>query len=455
MPLRLEGRHPFLNTTSQDIELYRYLSTPGAPRPTGSRPPGSRLWRQPQSEATYGELLYYFRDTAHRSLATFSPATSQIRDVIMSMIYAHDTVSGRALLCALLAFSSLHRSGPHPGTISLKVAALEALSASTKEAAQGSAEAAQHVAACMILCAFEILLPSENSGEWLWYIRGAMEIVQRNEHFYEGDRSSLVDWVYYHNSLSRFTLFHWRHKYLATTTTDTVMGPIPPPITQCSLWVEERATPPSQGPPLAVLSVLSEICDVLLDPSDPGRQAVEYQDRLRALEWKVDNLPPASSVSAAAAAAATTTSADETSKDLEETARLYRLATRVYLARASQDPRSPSSSSSSSSSSSAASLDELVESAFAGPVRDCYCRHFFPLLIIACEARTDARRAAILRLIERTEARGYVRSMRAFRAQVRAFWVQRDLHADGDLVPDYLGLMGAVVSSDRALPSYV
>lgn len=82
----------------------------------------------------------------------------------MHMIFAHDTVSRRALFYALLAFSSLHRSGLHHQTILFKVAALEALAASTKEAAQGSAEAAQHVAACMILCAFEVSIPRTKTG---------------------------------------------------------------------------------------------------------------------------------------------------------------------------------------------------------------------------------------------------------------------------------------------------
>lgn len=85
----------------------------------------------------------------------------------------------------------------------------------------------------------------------------------------------------------------------------------------------------------------------------------------------------------------------------------------------------------------------------------CHCRHFFPLLIIAGEARTDEQRVAIMNLIDRTEKHGYVRSMKAFRAQVQSFWVQQDLHADGEPILDYLGLMKGIISSDRVLPSYV
>lgn len=79
-----------------------------------------------------------------------------MRDVILHMIFSRNTVSRRALFHALLAFSSLHRSGLHRTTMLFKVAALEALAASAEEAAQAPVEAAQHVAACMILCAFEV-----------------------------------------------------------------------------------------------------------------------------------------------------------------------------------------------------------------------------------------------------------------------------------------------------------
>ncbi|KAJ8104462.1 hypothetical protein ONZ43_g7837 [Nemania bipapillata] len=146
----------FINTNFQDLELFQHLTLRSAQKPPKLGMPSLKLWSQPQSEASHMELVYYFRDAAHSSLATFSPTTSHIRDVIMHMIFADDTVSRRAVLNAMLAFSSLHRNGLRRETMLFKVAALEALSSSAKGIAQGSVEAAQHVAACMILCAFEV-----------------------------------------------------------------------------------------------------------------------------------------------------------------------------------------------------------------------------------------------------------------------------------------------------------
>ncbi|KAI0406920.1 fungal-specific transcription factor domain-containing protein [Xylaria palmicola] len=449
-------RHWFINTTSQDVQMYHGLSIRGARRPPDHSPPIPKLWSQPQSDVTNMELVYYFRDAAHHALATFSPHTANIRDVIMRMLFVDDTVSKRALFHALLAFSSLRRSGLHRETMLFKVAALGALSASAKEASHGLMAAAQHIAACMILCSFEILLPSENSGEWLFYLQGAMEVVQRAQlgnQTGRSDDSSLLDWVCYHDLMSRFTLYHWRHKYLARAAPGTVTSPVPQSTIQHLHLVEERTeglrkhffpirtewerrAPLSQSPPHAVFNVLSEICEVLLDPSDPRSHGIEYRERLRALEWKIDSLPSSSS--------ARTPEPGDPGEDLRFTVRLYQTATRIYLARASRSPSAP-----------AADLDALVAEVYAGPVQDCYCRHFFPLLIIACEARTDDQRAAILNLIDRTERKGYVRSMAAFGAQVRSFWVQRDLYADGDLVLDYLAVMKDVISANHALPSFV
>ncbi|KAI0869826.1 fungal-specific transcription factor domain-containing protein [Hypoxylon argillaceum] len=436
---RHKGRNLFINATFQDIELFRHLTLQDVQKAPKLGTPSPKLWRQPRSEVPHTELIYYFRDAAHTSLATFSPTTSHIRDVIMQMTFAHDTMSRRALFNAMLAFSSLHRSGLHRQAMLFKVAALEALSASAKEVSQGSVEATQHVAACMILCAFEILLPSESSGEWLCYIRGAMDIVQRAQlgnQLHSCRNSKLVDWVYYHDSMSRFTLYHWRHKSLAIETKDTAITPVPQ-IAQYVPLAEERTAPPLQLPAHGILNLLSEICSVLLDPSDPRSHTVPYLTQLRALEYRVSHIPPLSPQPPSSPP-------DRARADLEFTVQLYQIATRVYLARATQDPHAPP-----------ADLDALIDAAFAGPISDCYCKHFFPLLILACEARGDVHRAAILNLIERTEAKGYVRSMRTFRAQVEAFWVQRDLHEDGELVLNYLGLMRAIVSSNRALPSYV
>jgi hypothetical protein len=80
----------------------------------------------------------------------------QLRDALIRMALAHDTTPGLALFYALLAFSSLHRNGLHQQAVQLKIAALHSLSASAEEGPLSVGEAAQHVAASMLLGAFEV-----------------------------------------------------------------------------------------------------------------------------------------------------------------------------------------------------------------------------------------------------------------------------------------------------------
>ncbi|KAI1873906.1 uncharacterized protein JN550_003175 [Neoarthrinium moseri] len=317
-----------------------------------------------------------------------------------------------------------------------KVAALQALSASAKVATQGPLEAAQHVATCMLLCSFEILLPSESSGEWLWYIRGAMEIVQSAllvQHVNESDIGSLLDWVYYHHAVSQFATFHWRHKSVVLSATDAATADLGG--NRLLPFAKESPVSPSPRPTYAILNLLSEVCDTLLDPSDPASHDERYKDRLKALEWRIRNLPPASPPQDATSL--------ETSADVQLPVELYQTATLVYLLRASQSPWEPP-----------ADLDSVIDRAFAGPIQAPACEHFFPMFILACEARTDEQRVAILDLLDRTERNDHMRSMKGFRAEIQSFWVQQDLNADSDLVLNYVGVMKAVVSSNKALPSY-
>lgn len=72
------------------------------------------------------------------------------------MALANDSLPGQALFYALLAISSLRRNGLRQEAVHFKVSSLQALSKSARAGSLGPAEAAQHVATCMLLCAFEV-----------------------------------------------------------------------------------------------------------------------------------------------------------------------------------------------------------------------------------------------------------------------------------------------------------
>lgn len=127
------------------------------------------------------------------------------------------TVLSTAVLQALLAFSSLHRHGVHPQAVELKIAAIKTLS-SASMSHMSTAEATQHVAAGMLLSSFEIHQATCTSGEWTWYLAGVKEVIRAaglDKLRQENDLAVLLDWVYYHDVLSRFSLRHWHRKFQA------------------------------------------------------------------------------------------------------------------------------------------------------------------------------------------------------------------------------------------------
>jgi hypothetical protein len=90
------------------------------------------------------------------ALITFSATNSQLRDVLIHLALPNDTASDLALQYALLAFSSLRRDGLNKQATQLKIAAIGRLAVSARARLSSSREAAQHVAASMLLGAFEV-----------------------------------------------------------------------------------------------------------------------------------------------------------------------------------------------------------------------------------------------------------------------------------------------------------
>ncbi|EFQ36230.1 hypothetical protein CGRA01v4_04668 [Colletotrichum graminicola] len=419
----------FVNTTSQDVELYRNAPLPTQPLQPAQ--PGPSLSMQPPSDRSHADLIQHFQSTAYLSLATFTATNSQMRETLMRMARARDTAARLALHSAMLAFS-LHRDGLHQQTAQLKIPALRFLSASTRGGTLSSAEAARHAAALMLLGAFEIFLPSESSGEWLWYVWGAMKITQAarlKDYSDQSDVRHLLDWVHFHNTLSHFPIHHWRHR------------PLPPGAAAaqpCSPGQEFRPPSlqtyriemPAPNVTHAVLNLLSEVCERLLDPWDPKGRDADYHANLRALERRAESLHLHYGA--------------EEDADIVYGAEIWRIATRVYLARASQNRWEQS-----------ADLDSMIDAQFVRITTFYSCRHFFPMFILACEARTDERRAAVIGLIDRTERSARTRSLKGLRNLVQSIWVQQDLHADRDLLVNYHGIISTVVSSGTTPSSFV
>ncbi|KAI9158029.1 hypothetical protein HJFPF1_06015 [Paramyrothecium foliicola] len=376
----------FINTTFYDIELHRLLSSRSSELQQNTVPANPKLYRQPKPPVKHLGLMQYFHSNAYLALVTFTPPSPRFRDTLMQMAL-FDTSSAQALLNALLAFSSLRRNGRHREAIAFKLAATQALAASANRAAMNWVEAAQHVAACMLLCAFEIEQTTESSGKWLCYTHGAMSIVEKsqlNHYWKQHSIRSLLDWVFYHETLSRFTISNWGQKPIHNGNQALIersQGG-----SQMSTFSKATIALRPLAPDHAILELLSEVCEVIIDPVDPRSHEEGYKKRLKSLEWNIKNIP------FSRYAAPDKNENRLKSSALSTNAELYQTATLIYLKRASQNPMEPP-----------ADLDHIIQRGFAIPAQAPSCGHFFPLFILACEARTEEQRASILCLIDRSE----------------------------------------------------
>jgi hypothetical protein len=177
------------------------------------------------------------------------------------------------------------------------------------------------------------------------------------------------------------------------------------------------------------------VCDTLISPTDAKSKEPAYKLQLQSLESRIKNIRTTP---------LTADSWGEAQESADVPIRLYQIAILIYMSRSSQDPAEP-----------LANLDDMIDWAFARPVRATRCSHFFPLFILACEAQTDTQRLQALHLMERTEKGPQGRDMTGFRAKVQAVWAQRDLHANSGCLVDYSSLMSVVISSNDVLPSFV
>ena len=161
----------------------------------------------------------------------------------------------------------------------------------------------------------------------------------------------------------------------------------------------------------------------------------DYLDHLGTLERQLKESPPASTPSATSKA--------------DIGVELFQMATRVYLMRATQSPWESTTS----------RVDAIGHSALTGTAVTCNsCEHLFPLFILSCEARRDEDRATILDLIDRTEQNSLRRlsqSIGWIKNAIRSVWAQQDLHTDGELLMNYVGVVSTVISASNTIPSFV
>ncbi|KAF5624143.1 protoporphyrinogen oxidase [Fusarium sp. NRRL 25303] len=319
----------------------------------------------------------YFIQTASYSITSFGHDAPRVRELLIQIALSDFSPSSTAVLKSALALASFHRANSLQTIAQYKVAALRKLAESTQGRISVT-DSACHIAAGMILSTLEIQQNSMKSSHWLWYACGAAKIVKTaglDVDNLDHDTASLVGWVHYYNTLSRFSLRHWQpHVMLDSDDAADSFHPV-----VCGNGQPESLT----GAPHEILYLLSEAFNAATVPSDPRYETKAHRSHLETLDWKLRNLEkkgPDNNASAHTAHPA-----------FDLVVELYRLSTLIYLRRASAG---------------ILSLDQKfttwVGQAFELLERLPACQWPFPLLIFGCEAESDRQRMIILDVMDRT-----------------------------------------------------
>ncbi|KAI1470390.1 fungal-specific transcription factor domain-containing protein [Daldinia caldariorum] len=400
-----------------DIEMHYSITNQVAKESTQPVLHIPLVWNPIKLEVGDTSLFDYFRYSASQSLAVFGHDPIDLGNALIRISLASETTSAVAALQSLLALSSLHRHDVHSQAVELKISALKSLSAAAGSHF-GTTEAAQHVAAGMLLCSFEVHQSSCTSGQWLWYLSGVKNLIKAtglDKHTHDSDIAMLLDWVYYYDVLARFTLRHWDRETVENTSAES------------SIRAEASQAAPSA---LTMVEMLSEVCDAV-STRPPARSSLEdiddYKNFLKILDWRIRAIQ-------------VKRMANDTT-DAPLVMELYQLATLVYLNRASDNVLNQTSR-----------IQQHIDRAFTLFSQLEYCVRQFPIFVLGCEARRDDQRAAVLDLISRSEKHESSRSFNHVKLLIQAIWAQDDL-ANGEI--NYWDKVSYIISRCSILPTFV
>ncbi|KFY99417.1 hypothetical protein V498_00789 [Pseudogymnoascus sp. VKM F-4517 (FW-2822)] len=395
------------------------------------------------------DLLNHFICTASSTLAIFEPDKNEFLGLLMRLALLDSSPSSVAVLQSALALSSLHRHGLQADVLQFKARSLRSLIISCNNSIERPT-VVQHIAASMILCHLEVRLGLDlyllveqtltalkmlgmPSALPLWYChlneaKGLIESAGVDSEHFQGEFSTLINWVEYHFVMARFSLRHW---HINAERIDGLRTSAPIEQGSCLLQKVKSASYCSHE----ILRHLYVTFEMIQKPTDALYHSEEYEKALRCLEKRITN-----SVLLAPEDISDTMSGLSTAWMV--TMELFKIASLIYLKRASRN-----------FSGTTPQIDAMVERAYVllGDLETF--DPAFPLLIIGCEARTDEQRMRMLEHIGRVMKASSLRDLLGLQDILQQIWVQDDLAVGYEL--DYLNKLDAVITSYRIMPSFV
>lgn len=429
-----ENTH-FINTSMVDVGLL-YTTNLGS---VGKLPirntcifPLSNLANAARPAAGDGHhLVTFFMTTVISSITPIRTDGHKLWKILFQLSFSDDSPASMAVLRAMLSLASLYRYGHGEEPLRLKVAALNSLSASINVNSTRPREIYQHVAVGMLLCAFEIYLPSESSFQWPLYVSGAKSMLHA---ICDGGHPKLMEvdllilWVHYHDILGKFTSRHWRKKSMENASIFKVPG-----MASSLASVADEQVVGIFGCSLEMINLIARMSNCRSNSKLPEDLHSTEREPLDSIEHDLMTIKQSISHHTG------TNSAEEVDHQ-SKISQLYRLASLIYFERVLRE--TPTS----------ARVARWSADAFDIIRRLDICERPFPLFFIACEAHTDVQREMVLSLLERTQSRSCQRRLHAVKRMIELMWVQHDLFSDlGGM--NYVDVLNTVMSSNELLPA--
>ncbi|KAJ5153026.1 uncharacterized protein N7482_009504 [Penicillium canariense] len=292
----------------------------------------------------------------------------------------------------------------------------------------------QNLIATMILYQYEVWTTDNRENIWASHLCGAKKIMHASAatlELFQHESSIIMDWIYYHEVISEFSLRHWAK---ASTTDSFCKGPMAArPKTAIT---DDSVIPSGITCPMDALELIQIICkrssayddfDVPYDNRD--------MEQMRRLKHSIYETVGESGTFHEISR--------EPLRREEMLTYLYRCAALIYLNRAVL--RMPST---------AFQHRRLVREGILLLKNLGFCETAWPLFLIACEAGEDDQRLQISEILSETTRQSRHRSnhIPLIQSMVEAIWNQNDLNLDSEI--DYVRTLYTVVSTAPSLPLF-
>ncbi|KAF2185249.1 hypothetical protein K469DRAFT_165051 [Zopfia rhizophila CBS 207.26] len=421
----------FLNVFSSDIELSNSMISDMLPIRASRLPNLLRnpSWAPFPLNRTQIDLFSYYEHNVAKILT--SANNSPVQNLVLRMSFTDASLASSAILYAIYALSSLHLSDRAQAE-EFKSKAVSAVWASTAQH-PGTKDVLQRIVAAILLALFETFANPVAPYEWaadICYAKTAVIATYAPDKSYQGDPAIVLDWVYYYDVLSKFSVRHFDRRYarqLICAKKKQIM------LTEMNS-PRKTSIIPTIGCSIEVLTAISNIIDTVLEMEicdDPQHieniEKLERRLKYSQQEVSIDSLSDSGSFN--------------NIEQMRNIAELYRLSGLIYLHRAARGTSVPDQL-----------LQKLVNDAFTVLEKLETCERTFPLFITGCEARDDIRRGTILRILNATQAQFAPGNSLRARQYIERFWMQEDLDVNQEI--DYASKVTAVLSTADSLPAF-